>query len=169
MLSDILDKIKNLFSTGTIEQVNDNDPVQKVRVKLFGKGLRSSLTRIQQYGFTSVPGKDASCIVINLDGKEVVIAVEDFSFRKKEMSEGDVAVYDKRGSFILLKSGGEIDIESENAVNVNTAKAILNADEVHLGGDCTGDPLTGVATGHSLAPSGGGPITENSTKVFAKS
>ncbi|CAI3953339.1 Mu-like prophage protein gp45 (gp45) (PDB:3VTN) [Commensalibacter communis] len=82
-----------------------------------GDEARDNLTLMQHYGFASSPLPGADGIAIFQSGdrnKGVVIATNDQRYRIKSLNSGEVAIYDKSGSFITLKQDGSIEISPKN-------------------------------------------------------
>ncbi|QGM80656.1 phage baseplate assembly protein V [Otariodibacter oris] len=71
---------------------------------------------MQHFGFTSVPPENTEAVILPMGGEtthSVVIATEHGSFRVKGLKNGEVAVYDKSGSTIILKEGRVIEVDCD--------------------------------------------------------
>lgn len=100
-----------MIGRALIKAVNDAAEIQELQVKSFTDGDR--VQRFQEFGFTSNPPDGTEAIMVALGGNQdnpVIIATEHRSFRKKNLAQGESAIYNKDGSYILLKSGGKIQI-----------------------------------------------------------
>lgn len=86
----------------------------------------------QHYGFASHPLPEANGIMITEGGLAVMIADDDRQCRVG-LEEGQVAIYDCKGSKILLAADGSIQISATGSVTIN-------APVVNLGGS-TGQAL----------------------------
>lgn len=122
-------RLTNGVSTG------QNTPT--VQVTFTGDEVRDQIPLMQQYGFASSPLPGADAVVCFQSGdrnKGVVIATNDQRSRIKTLQSGEVAIYHKSGSAVILKNDGSIEI------NPKDKKTIINSD-VQVNGkiDATGD------------------------------
>lgn len=110
-------KIRKMLSRAVIKAVDDSLKAQGLQITLYADEVREDVERFQEYGFTSVPVEGAEAICLSLGGERdhpVVVATEDRRYRPKDLSEGDVAIYE-------LDNGVRVYLERSTGI-------------VHLGG-----------------------------------
>ena len=84
-------------------------------VSLLKGGKITGVEYIQEYGFASLPPVGSRVILaLVLDGEDnpTILKVEHPDFRPL-LAAGEVAIYDKDGKLIKLKSGGDIEINTK--------------------------------------------------------
>ncbi|AWX14277.1 baseplate assembly protein [Mergibacter septicus] len=127
--------IRNVFR-GKINLVKSTGNIQTVQISALADETLTDVEFMQQFGFTSVPPAGTEAVIVPVGGKtthSIVIATENGSFRVKALKNGEVAIYDKSGSTIILKEGRviEVDCDSYNVkcqqFNVNTDGFTVNA------------------------------------------
>lgn len=163
MYEKIISRLKNLIVMGLLNAVDDSNEVQLLKLETLAGVVADKVERVQNYGVTSNPPEGGEAIVVNVGGNSdhpVVIALDGGKYRKKDLKPGEVAVYDKNGSYILLREDGSIEVKA-------VKDYIINSETVKLGGD-TLSPLAGVVTGECLDPVTGVPFPDKSAVVFAK-
>jgi len=142
-------RIQQMLRVGTLNRVNDAQPIQLVQLELL-TGEVVDVPRIQDYGITSVPLPGAKGVVAAIGGKSngyVCIKMDDKRYRQVSLKAGEVALYDHQGQLIHLKEGGEIDLIALNKV---TAKVPLFRIEGNL--DVTGEITDRIdANGQSMS------------------
>ena len=100
---------------GSIEVVSDYKSIQECQLTLLADEVREDIERLQEYGFTSNPPSGSDAAVIFLNGNRdhgIIIATDSRQYRPKNLNSGEVCIYDKNGSEILLKNSGEIEIKN---------------------------------------------------------
>lgn len=105
-------RLSNLLSRGVVKRTDDSPGVQEVQAELLADEVRDELEHMQFFGFASNPDDGAECLVAFPGGDRAngfVIATADRRYRVK-VAKGEVAVYDKSGSKVLLKSNGDIEL-----------------------------------------------------------
>ncbi|CAI3945653.1 phage baseplate assembly protein [Commensalibacter papalotli (ex Botero et al. 2024)] len=98
-----------------------------------GNEQRDNIYFMQHYGFASMPVVGADVTVSFQSGdrnKGVVVASNDQRYRIKTLKDGEVAIYHKSGSSVILKEDGSIEMNASNK------KMIINSD-VQIKGDMT--------------------------------
>lgn len=139
-------------------QQGQNTPT--VQACFAGNEQRDNISFMQHYGFASMPMTGADVIVNFQSGdrnKGVVVASNDQRYRIKTLKDGEVAIYHKSGSSIILKEDGSIE------VNPSNKKTVINSD-VEISGQVTvsGDVKAGSISlkshqhpkGHNNLPTG---------------
>lgn len=114
-------RIYMMVTKATIDSVKDSDPLQSVKVENLADEVQDNVERVQNFGFTSVPPKGGESIVVCVGGNKdnsIVIASDSAQYRKKDLKDGEVAVYDKTGNYIYLKEDGSVEIKSSNGVSI---------------------------------------------------
>lgn len=111
-------RVANMVSRGVVRRVDDAKQVQELQVELLADETRDGVERLQPYGLTSVPEADAECVVIFVGGRRdhgFAVAVDDRRYRVK-VEKGEVALYDKTGSKLVLKKTGDIEVTPSSGV-----------------------------------------------------
>lgn len=130
-------RVANMVARGVVKVVDDQKKMQIVQVDLLGGETRDDVERPQAYGFTSVPDEGAEVVILCPGGRRdqaLAIAVEDRRYRIGNLNRGEVAVYDKTGSKIVLKSNGDIEITPSSGVVKLTGDLKVSGDVVgHAG------------------------------------
>ncbi|WP_439240860.1 phage baseplate assembly protein V [Lonepinella sp. BR2474] len=101
---------------GVLNLMLSGDEIQKTQVSGLAGETLSDVELMQQFGFTSVPPQGTQAVILPIGGATthgVVIATECGAFRVKNLQDGEVAVYDKSGSSIVLKQGRLIEIDCD--------------------------------------------------------
>ena len=93
---------------------DDSGGSQKVDVALLADEEREGVARVQQYGLTSVPPKDAEAVCLSVGGVRdhlVVVAVDDSASRPTGLKEGEVALWTKKaGVRVKAVDDGHVDL-----------------------------------------------------------
>lgn len=146
ILQPILDRIRLLASRGVVDRVDDSTRAQEIQARLLANEVRPRLERMGGYGFSSVPEPGAELLVVFPGGDRahgVVVATEDRRYRPRSLAAGEVVVYHRSGSRILLKADGSIELQPSNGqVKVDADLEVTGA----LIDDTGGGNLTTVAT-----------------------
>lgn len=154
-LSRILDPIRRrvrlLISRGSLTApADDSQGTQRVDVALLADEERTGISRVQQYGFTSVPPKDSEVVCLAVGGVRehlVVIAVDASALRPTGLKEGESALWTKKhGVRVLGSDDGHVDLGTTPSDFVALAakvKAELDAIKADL------DALKNHATTHT--------------------
>lgn len=140
LIAPYLRMIRMTVSRGVIKKVNDDPKMQEMQVKMLKDETYSDLERFCEYGFTSVPLKDAESIVICIGGSRdhsVIIKTDDRRYRLKNLEGGEVALYTdegdkihfKRDKTINIKSGNKLIVEIENEISITTKKTTLDSED----------------------------------------
>ena len=130
ILEPIRIQVRNIVSRSLVQLVKDDKNIQLVQLSILKDEVKDNVERIQNYGFTSVPGKDAEAVVLFVNGNKdhgLVIACDQGKYRLKGLAEGDVAIYDKNDNYVKLTDSG-IEVNSSNE------KVIIRADgDIEIG------------------------------------
>lgn len=111
-------RISNIVSRGVVKRTDDSPGIQEVQAELLADEVRDELENLQQFGFASNPDDGAECIVVFPGGDRsagFVVATGDRRYRVK-VAKGEVALYDKTGSKVLLKANGDIELTPSSGV-----------------------------------------------------
>jgi len=90
---------------------DDTGPVQTVQVQLDPISKRDAVPLLYAYGMTACPPTGADLHVAFIDGqrsKAIITASAHQSYRLKNLSPGDAALYDSRGAFFWLAGTGPV-------------------------------------------------------------
>lgn len=102
-------KVSMIVARAILTLIDDAHGLQLVQALAHGGDVWDRLQRFQEYGFTSSPLPGAEAIVVSmagLRGAGIVIATDDRRYRLQVLKNGDAALYDYRGQFVWLRSGG---------------------------------------------------------------
>lgn len=114
LLSPIARRVGLMIVRGTVSSVDDSKSLQTMQVSLLADQVRDIVERFQQYGFTSVPNKDAEVIVLHIGGDgdhSIVVAVDDRSSRPTGLSAGESCMYtSQNGKRVYAKSDGKVEL-----------------------------------------------------------
>lgn len=118
------DKIALSIARAVINLVNDVTPLQGAQISLLADETRDHMTRMQEYGFTSVPHSGCLAIAVFAGGDRsngAVIATDDPRYRMKNLQSGEVAIYTDEGDYVHLRRG--------RVVEISTKKLVVNASD----------------------------------------
>jgi len=104
-------RVRLMVGRGVVELVDDSLKMQGLQVTLLDGEVRDGVERMQQYGFTGRPFKDAEALLVAVGGNRghlVAVAIDDRRYRPKTLAEGEVALYTHEGIKVLCKVGGEV-------------------------------------------------------------
>lgn len=161
LLNPLRRQISILLGRALLEAIDDSKKMQLLKVSILKDELKDKVERIQNYGFTSVPLPGGEVLVGCIGGSKdqmIVIAADNSSIRKKDLSSGDSCVYRDGGDYILLSS--------DSIKIYSSKKIILDCADVVLGG-ATGGATSGVVTGECLCAFTGAVHPDTSAKVKA--
>jgi phage baseplate assembly protein V len=122
LLAPLARRLDNMVARAVVHLVKDSTKIQLVQLGVLDGETREGCERFQGYGFTSVPLEGAEAVVLFVGGRRdhgLVVAIDDRRYRKKDLEPGEVALYHKDGSFVLLKS----------------ARVVVDGQELRLGSD----------------------------------
>ncbi|HEU4604061.1 MAG TPA: phage baseplate assembly protein V [Steroidobacteraceae bacterium] len=123
-------KIRLGVGLALVKLIDDAKKIQRMQVSLLAGEVRDDVNRYQDYGFTSHPKSGAQGVAIAIGGNRnhtALIRVDDPRYRKKDLQEGEVAVYHWEGDSILLKNGNEIEITSTSKITVTAPEVVVTA------------------------------------------
>lgn len=112
-------RVANMVSRGVVKRVDDAKKVQELQVELLADETRDGVERLQPYGLTSVPEADAECVVIFVGGRRdhgFALAVDDRRYRPTGLQPGDVCLYGKTGSKVVMKANGDVEVTPSTGV-----------------------------------------------------
>jgi phage gp45-like len=112
-LKPLASKLAGVVFRAIVEAVDDSAGVQVLRIAGVDGDDHDGIERLQNYGFTSVPPSGSEVIVVCQGGNRanmVVVVADSRESRKTGLAPGEVAMYSD-GSYVLLKSGSEIEAE----------------------------------------------------------
>lgn len=131
-------RITNLVTRGVVKTADDEKQIQELQVELLSDEVRE-VERFGQYGFTSVPLDGAEAVTVFAGGRRdhgLVIAIEDRRYRIRNLSGGEVAVYNHTGAKLVMKANGDIE-----ATPADGGKFRVNGDV-----EATGDVVAGTVS-----------------------
>lgn len=113
LLEPLSTRLSNLVARATLARVDDTKKGQRVQLTVLDGEVKNDVERLQPYGLTTVPLKDAEALVLFPGGRRdggVVIAIGDRRYRLTGLADGSVALHNHTGSRILLKPNGEVEV-----------------------------------------------------------
>jgi len=158
-------RLSNLLSRGVVKRTNDAPGIQEVQAELLTDEVRDELEHMQFFGFASNPDDGAECLVGFPGGDRsvgFVIATADRRYRVK-VEKGEVAVYDKSGSKVLLKKNGDIEMTPSSGKFKVTGSIEVTGD-VTASGDVKAGAIS-LKTHTHPAPSGGYTVSGSAAGV----
>lgn len=155
-------RVMMAIGRGRITTLNDNGAVQTVQAVLGGAEVRDNLPRVGEYGLASVPPVGTDVIVVFVGGDRsngVVIGTNNQSLRVKQLADGDTAIYDSRGHYVLLTKDG-ITVEAKSQpITINNCTTLTLNGNLQVNGTVT---ATGEGTfngGHTVSAHRHGGVT----------
>lgn len=121
LMAPIARRVRLLARRAVVALINDAPKMQELQIAIYNDEVRDRVERWQDYGFTSHPHPGAEAIVLALGGNTdhgAVIKVDDRRYRKTDLTQGEVAIYDDQGQVITLKRGNLVEIETAGTVVV---------------------------------------------------
>ena len=143
------EQLAGLIRFGTVNLV-EKGQTQHCQVKTAAGEILNDVAFLEPYGFTAKPKKKSETLIFNVNGNKfnnVVLNIGSRELRFKELSDGEVAMYDDSGNLLHFKNGGIIDLKAPatmnqtaqtinisgtTAVNVKTKTLIAEADSVSV-------------------------------------
>ncbi len=129
-------RVRGMIARAVVNLIKDVARVQELQIDLLADETQDGVERVQNYGLTSVPHAGAEAVIVcagGLRSHAVAIAVDDRRYRLTGLQSGEVALYDDLGN--VVKLGREaISIEAVAKVHVTAPIALIESDDVQLGG-----------------------------------
>lgn len=150
-------RLSNLLSRGVVKRTNDDPGIQEVQAELLTDEVRDELEHMQFFGFASNPDDGAECLVAFPGGDRsmgFVLATADRRYRVK-VEKGEVALYDKSGSKVLLKKNGNIELTPSGTAIVALAgqsNPVAKGDSLNTAISNLGTAIAGALTTMGAAP-----------------
>ena len=101
-------RIEMMICKGQVDTVDDSTQIQLVKMLALSDEVQEGIERIQDYGFTSNPPKNAESVLLYLTGNKdngVVIKSDSGVNRFKDLLSGEVCMYSKHGNYLKLGTG----------------------------------------------------------------
>jgi phage baseplate assembly protein V len=108
----IKSKIALAFARAVVKLIKDDKKIQRMQVELLKDEIRDDIERFQDYGFTSHPESGAEAVVGFMGGDRshgIILKVDDRRYRLTGLAAGEVAMYHRSGSKIVMKADGTIE------------------------------------------------------------
>lgn len=136
MMAPVEGRVRLMIGRAIVRLVDDAAKGQALQIDLLADEQQDAVERLQNYGMTAVPHAGAEALVACVGGLRshaVVIAVEDRRYRLTGLQTGEVALYDDLGNVVKL-GRDELAITAVSQITVTAPIALIDADEVKLGG-----------------------------------
>lgn len=114
LLAPLQRRIMSMIARGVVQAIKDGK-LQKVQMTALADEVLDGLEYVEPYGFTSIPEQGAEAVALFLGGDRgngIVLSVGDRRYRLQGLASGEVAIYHKGGSKILLKADGKMQIHN---------------------------------------------------------
>ncbi|HVB67988.1 MAG TPA: phage baseplate assembly protein [Acetobacteraceae bacterium] len=168
----LLARLHGIVGNGLLNLVTDTAGVQTAQVQLSPNDIRDNVPVAYHFGFSAAPPAGSNAVVVSLGGEAtttIVIATGNAGSRPKNLTAGQVAVYDASGSILTLTGDGNATLKLSNASGTlaltgnltvtgditdhsqdgtgKSMKVMRAFDDQHVhGGVTTGSGNTGIAT-----------------------
>jgi phage baseplate assembly protein V len=132
-------RVMLMVARGVVRAARDDHQLAELELSLLKGETLGRLERFGALGLTSVPMEGAEAIALFLGGNRdhgIVIAVEDRSYRPRNLQPGETAVYGAASSLILLRADGSILLRP-------TAGEVIIEGSLTVSGDVRDQGLTG--------------------------
>lgn len=113
LLRPLRTRINTVVARAVVKAVEDSKKFQQLQVEILDGETREDVEHFQSYGFRANPPLDSEAVVVCPGGRRdhaIAIAVNSRAYRIGNLESGEVLVYDKTGSKILLKANGDIEV-----------------------------------------------------------
>lgn len=103
-------RVLMMLARAVVKTINDSNGTQVMQLDIYEGETRDRVFRLQDYGLTSHPPKNSEALVCFLGGNRsmgFLLKVDSPEDRKKNLSEGEVALYSKFDSYLHLKANGD--------------------------------------------------------------
>lgn len=112
MTADLKRRVMGMIGRGIVKRVNDADGMQLLQIKLSANHLVDDVEHFHPFGHTAVPEVGAECIVwaVGGDRSHLIATVVDRRKRPKNMTAGQVALYDSAGNMVKLCNNGTAEV-----------------------------------------------------------
>jgi phage baseplate assembly protein V len=107
-------RIFMMMARGVLQSRKDGD-LQQLQITALADEVLSGIEYVEPYGFTSAPEAGAEVVALFMGGNRdhgVILSAGDRRYRLKGLASGDVALYHKDGTKIVLKGSGKIQIHN---------------------------------------------------------
>lgn len=110
-MAPLTSRVRLMVARGVVKLVDDARKMQSLQVSVQADVVRDKVERFQEYGFTSVPLKDAEAILLAVGGNTahlVCVAVDDRRYRPTTgLAPGDVGMYRLNEGFLVKLLAGQ--------------------------------------------------------------
>ncbi|KAK0357001.1 hypothetical protein LTR94_002221 [Friedmanniomyces endolithicus] len=111
-----------MVTRAVVAGVDDSKTMQSLQVDLLDDETQDAVEHFQPYGFTAHPRPGAEAVALSvggLRGHTLLLGVADRRYRITGLQEGEVAIHDDQGQFVLLGRDG-IRVVSPQGVSIET-------------------------------------------------
>jgi len=175
-------RVMSMIARGVIKAVKENKGLQRYQMTLLAEETFDELEMVGHYGFISSPPPGSEGVVVFPGGDRshgIVVGTENRQYRLKILANGEVAIYDKNGQYVHIKSGGVVEVKANTKV-LATCPLFETSGNAKVGGNLevigtslltglatapAGVTSTGALTGATIASTGGTPIADLGAKV----
>lgn len=102
-------QILGLLQLAEVKLSRETTKLREHQVAADGRTTPDDLPHVEPYGFTSRAKRGAEAVIANLQGKRslgFVLQVFDRRYRLQLEADGEVAIYDDQGAYVLLSRSG---------------------------------------------------------------
>jgi len=137
MIKKAIKRIQMSLSRGIVRSIDDDNPIQLVKVSVLDNEVHDEIERLQNYGMSSKPTAPAEAAVLYFQGNRddgIALAVDNSKSRPTGLKDDEVCFYSSAGQKILLKENGDIVFNdgSDFAVRFTALETALNTLQLNL-------------------------------------
>lgn len=129
-LRELARKARLAVGLALIKRSYDAPGIQRLQLSLLKGEVREEVNRYQDYGFSSHARAGASAVAVAVGGSRnhlAILVADDARYRKRDLAEGEVAIYHWEGDYILFRNGREIEVVAGARVRVTAPEVIIAA------------------------------------------
>ncbi len=150
MLNRLARRVLLLFGRGRVATANDGGPVQLVQVQINELETIDNLSRLAEFGFTSMLPRDSDVAIAFIGGDRsngVIVASNHQPSRPTGLLPGETMLYSQDGKYVYMTASGGISVFANGQpVNVTGATTVTITASEEIVADtpllkCTGDIL----------------------------
>ena len=148
-------KVFLLVGRGRTTASNSSEGTPRVQGEFLDGEVISDIERIEDYGLATNPEADSQMVCLFIDGNReqgLVVRAHDRRYRPTDLKSGEVALYHKTGTRILLKDNGDVEIDCKGKFDIKGRAQTLNGLLDELVDTLISAGTTGNPVAHALNP-----------------
>lgn len=131
LLSPIWRRLRLLISRAVVTRSDAGNGLQRLQLTLL-RGETKEVEHLEPYGFTARPLKGAEAIAAAIGGARghlVALVASDRRYRKRNLAEGEVALYTDEGDELVFNRGRIVRLTAGSAVEVTAPAVTVTASQ----------------------------------------